>query len=166
MQRVTRAALVAALLAGATGCSHAEPAPRVLRLATANPAGAQHEPALRVFAARVARLSRGRLQIVFDDRWGRDGDAHETRLISDLGRGVADLGVAHTRSLARAGARRMDALDAPMLVDRYSLEAAVIAGRVGTQLLAGAGAAGLEGLALLGGPLARPVATRGPILGT
>ena len=63
----------------------------------------------------------------------------------------------------RAGARVFDVLDAPMLVDRYALQAVVIRGRLGRHLLAGTRVAGVEGLALLAGRLAYPVGTRGPI---
>src|SRR3954451_11905848 len=105
-------AAVVALLAGVAGCSESrsQPPARVLRLATANPAGVAHDPALRVFAARVARLSGGRLRISFDDRWGRDGNAHEVPMLRGLAAGSDDLAIAHTRSLARAGARDMEAL--------------------------------------------------------
>ena len=144
---------------GGGGGSHA----RVLRMEVANPGGPAHEPGAAFFAARVAALSHGRLRIAYDDRWGRGGEALETRLIRDVKAGRAELGVAHTRFLVRAGARSLDVLDAPMLVDRYALQAAVIDGALGRRMLAGTRAAGVEGLALLAGHLAHPVGTRGPI---
>ena len=56
-----------------------------------------------------------------------------------------------------------DALDAPMLVDRASLEAAVVRGPLGRHMLRGVRSAGLEPLALLAGPLAHPVGTTAPL---
>jgi len=163
--RVKRAVAIVVVAGGIGGCSRSHPhtPAHVLRLETANPAGVDHDPAMRFFAARVARLSGGRLRIAFDDRWGRDGDAREASLIRDVADGRAELGIAHTRALALAGARDMDALDAPMLIDRYSLEAAVIASPLAARMLAGTRGAEVEGLALLSGPLARPVGTRGPL---
>jgi TRAP-type C4-dicarboxylate transport system substrate-binding protein len=163
VRRLTQALVLVAVGAAIAGCSQSRPRAHVLRLATANRSGIEHDPALGFFAARVAQRSGGRLRIAFDDRWGRDGNAHEAALIGDVARGRAELGVVATRSLARAGARGMAVLDAPLLVDRYSLQAAVLASPLAVRLQAGTRAAGLEGLALLAGPLAHPVGTRGPV---
>jgi hypothetical protein len=162
VHRLTRALALVTVATAAAGCGHSQPRAHVLRLATANPSGIERDPGLRFFAARVAQLSRGKLRIAFDDRWGRDGNAHEATLMRDVEHGRADLGVVSTRSLARAGVVGMAALDAPLLIDRYSLESAVLASPLAGRLLAGTRAVGLEGLALLAGPLAHPVGTRGP----
>jgi TRAP-type C4-dicarboxylate transport system substrate-binding protein len=163
VQRLTRALALGAVMAAATGCSHAHPRAHVLRLASAAPAGVERNPGLRVFARRVAELSGGRLRIAFDDRWGLDGNAHEATLIRDVAHGRAELGIVSTRSLARAGVRGMAVLDAPLLVDRYSLQAVVVTSPMARRMLAGTRPLGLEGLALLAGPLAHPVGTRGPV---
>jgi TRAP-type C4-dicarboxylate transport system substrate-binding protein len=164
MRAVTTTLLFVAVATALTGCgrgggSHA----RVLRMEIANPAGPSHEPGAAVFAAKVVALSGGRLRIAYDDRWGHGGEALETRLIRDVQAGRAEIGVAHTRFLVRAGAHMFDVLDAPTLVDRNSLQAAVINGPLGKRMLAGTRAAGVEGLALLAGRLTHPVGTRGPI---
>jgi TRAP-type C4-dicarboxylate transport system substrate-binding protein len=88
-------ALAAGLaLVASTGCSGAGDKPaRVLRLASADPAGIEHEPAVAFFIDRVAKLSKGRLRIAVDERrapW------HEVRVLQDVARGEADLGWAHT----------------------------------------------------------------------
>jgi TRAP-type C4-dicarboxylate transport system substrate-binding protein len=164
MRAVTTMLPFIAVAAALTGCAGGGGSPtRVLRMEIANPAGPAHDPGAAFFAAKVAALSRGRLRIAYDDRWGHGAEALETRLIRDLKAGRAELGVAHTRFLVRAGARMFDVLDAPMLVDRYSLQDAVISGRPGKRMLADTRAAGVEGLALLAGRLAYPVGTRGPI---
>ncbi|TML05995.1 MAG: hypothetical protein E6G41_08810 [Actinobacteria bacterium] len=164
MRAVTIALLVVAVATALTGCGRGGGSrARVLRMEIANPAGLAHEPGAAFFAAKVAALSHGRVRIAYDDRWGRGGEALETRLIRDVNAGRAELGVAHTRFLVRAGARMFDVLDAPMLVDRYSLQAAVINGPLGKRMIERTRAAGVEGLALLAGRLTHPVGTRGPI---
>jgi TRAP-type C4-dicarboxylate transport system substrate-binding protein len=164
VRAVTTTLIFIAVAAALTGCSRGGGSPaRVLRMEIANPAGAAHDPGAAFFAAKVAALSHGRLRIAYDDRWGREGEALETGLIRDVKAGRAELGVAHTRFLVRAGARRFDALDAPTLVDRYSLQAAVITGPLGRRMLADTRAVGVEGLALLAGRLAYLIGTRGPI---
>jgi len=164
VRAVTTTLLFIAVATAPAGCSRGGGSPaRVLRMEIANPAGPAHDPGAAFFAAKVAALSHGRLRIAYDDRWGHQGEALETRLIRDVRAGRAELGIAHTRFLVRAGARMFDPLDAPMLVDRYSTQAAVVTGPVGRRMLADTRAAGVEGLALLAGRLAYPVGTRGPI---
>ena len=160
--RAVTAALVALLVATA-GCGTGGQHVRTLRLLTADPAGAEHDPALLFFAQRVALLSHGRLRIVIDDRLGHEGEPRESSLIAAVAHGRADLGFAHTRFVARAGARRLEALDVPGLIDRYELQAALIESPLGSRLLAATRAAGVEGLALLAGRLAHPVGTRRPV---
>ena len=60
-------AIAALAFAGCGGGSH----PLVLRLASADPRGIEHEPAVGYFADRVERLSGGRLRVVVDERWAR-----------------------------------------------------------------------------------------------
>jgi Bacterial extracellular solute-binding protein, family 7 len=122
----------------------------VLRLASADPAGIEHEPAVAFFIDRVAKLSKGRLRIAVDERrapW------HEVRVLQDVARGEADLGWAHTRTFDNVGVRSFVALDAPMLIDGYGAEHAVLRSSLATEMLAGTRSAGLHGLAVLSGDL-------------
>jgi TRAP-type C4-dicarboxylate transport system substrate-binding protein len=149
-------ALAAALaLVALTGCSDTrDRSPRVIRLASAAPAGIKHDPAVAFFADRVARLSHGRLRVAVDERWA---PGHEAQLLRDVARGAATLGWAHTSSLEQIGVRSFAALHAPMLVDGYDVEHAVMRGPLARQMLAGTRSVGLRGLALLSGPLSRLV---------
>jgi TRAP-type C4-dicarboxylate transport system substrate-binding protein len=149
-------ALAAALaLVAVTGCSHSRHKPmRTLRLASADPAGIQHDPAVSFFVDRVARLSNGRLRIAVDEHRAPD---REKQLLLDVARGHADLGWSHTSSFEQVGLRSFDALDAPMLVDGYAIERAVLRSSLASQMLAGTRSVGLHGLALLSGPLTRLV---------
>jgi TRAP-type C4-dicarboxylate transport system substrate-binding protein len=149
-------ALAAALaLVAVTGCSGSRHEPmRTLRLASADLAGVEHDPAIAFFVHRVATLSRGRLRIAVDERWA---PGHEKQLLLDVARGHADLGWSHTSSFEEVGVRSFDALHAPMLVDGYAIERAVLSSSLATQMLAGTRSVGLRGLALLSGPLSRLV---------
>jgi TRAP-type transport system periplasmic protein len=149
-------ALAAALaLVAMTGCSASRHRPvRTLRLASADLAGIEHDPAVAFFVDRVATLSNGRLRIAVDERWA---PGHETQLLRDVARGRADLGWSHTSSFEELGVRSFDALDAPMLVDGYAIERAVLHSSLATRMLAGTRSVGLDGLALLSGPLSRLV---------
>jgi TRAP-type C4-dicarboxylate transport system substrate-binding protein len=145
------------------GCSHAGSRPeRVLRLASADPAGVEHAPAVAFFVDRVAKLSGGRLRIVVDERWA---PGHETTLLRDVARGTTDLGWAHTRNFEPMGVRSFVPFDAPMLIDGYRVERAVLSSPLAARMLAGTRSAGLRGLALLSGPLSRLVGVGGPLRG-
>jgi TRAP-type C4-dicarboxylate transport system substrate-binding protein len=147
-------AAVLALVA-VTGCSDSRGRPmRTLRLASADPAGIEHDPAVSFFVDRVAKLSHGRLRIAADERWA---PGHEKQLLLDVARGDADLGWSHTSSFEEIGVRSFEALHAPMLVDGYGIERAVVQSSLATQMLAGTRSVGLRGLALLSGPLSRLV---------
>jgi hypothetical protein len=127
---------------------------RTIRLASADPAGIAHDPAVSFFVDRVAKLSNGRLRIAVDER---RAPGHEKQLLLDVAGGWDDLGWAHTSSFEEVGVRSFDALDAPMLVDGYRIERAVLRSSLAAQMLAGTRSVGLDGLALLSGPLSRLV---------
>lgn len=146
---------VALTLVAVTGCSGSRGGPtRTLRLASADSAGIEHDPAVAFFVDRVAALSKGRLRIAADERWA---PGHEKQLLLDVARGHADLGWSHANSFEELGVRSFDALDAPMLVDSYAIERAVLRSSLAAQMLAGTRSVGLRGLALLSGPLSRLV---------
>jgi TRAP-type C4-dicarboxylate transport system substrate-binding protein len=154
VRHVCALAAVVALVA-VTGCSGARHKPmRTLRLASADLAGIEHDPAVAFFADRVAKLSNRRLRIAVDERWA---PGHEKQLLLDVAHGRVDLGWAHTSSFEQLGVRSFDALHAPMLVDDDALERAVLRSSLAPQMLAGTGSVGLRGLALLSGPLSRLV---------
>jgi TRAP-type transport system periplasmic protein len=154
-------AAVAAL--GLAGCGGGGQHPRVLHMASADPLGIEHDPAVAFFADRVAQLSGGRLRIALDERWARGATAREAALLRDVAHGRADLGWAHASSFDRIGVESFQALQAPLLVDRDSTQDAVIHSPLAAHMLAGTRSAGLEGLALLAGPLSRLVGVNRPL---
>jgi TRAP-type C4-dicarboxylate transport system substrate-binding protein len=149
-----------------TGCGAAsKPAGLVLAMESPDPAGIEHDPAVAYFVNRVAQLSGGLLRIEVDNVRPQDGSVHETSVLRVVARGAADLGWAHTRSFGFVNVHAFDALDAPMLIDNYRTESAVIGSGLATSMLAGVNRAGLTGLALLAGPLNRLIGTRTPLRG-
>jgi TRAP-type C4-dicarboxylate transport system substrate-binding protein len=132
-------------------------------MASADPVGIEHDPAVAFFVDRVAQLSGGRLRIALDERWARGATAHEPALLRDVARGRADLGWAYASSFDRVGVNSFQVLQAPLLIDRPSVQDAVIRGPLAAQLLAGVRTAGLQGLALLAGPMSRLVGVNQPV---
>ena len=164
-----RATAVAAMLAvlSLTACGGAPPTGTVvLRMESPDPAGIEHDPAVEFFVSAVARLSGGRLRIEVENYpRGQDGSVDEAGVLRAVAGGEADLGWAHTGSFDAVGVHTFDALDAPMLIDNYSSETAVIRSHLAKQMLAGVKPAGLAGLALLAGPLNRLIGTSTPLRG-
>jgi TRAP-type C4-dicarboxylate transport system substrate-binding protein len=136
----------------------------VLRMESPDAAGIEPDPAVAFFVRQVAQLSDGRLRIDVENYpRGEDGSVDETGALRAVADGDADLGWAHTGSFDAVGVHAFDALDAPMLIDNYSSETAVIRSDLAKRMLAGVSAAGLAGLALLAGPLDRLVGTSTPL---
>ena len=163
-RRGMRRACIAAVAAlGLAGCGGAGQHARVLHMASADPLGVEHEPAVAFFIDRVAQLSGGRLRIALDERWARGATAREAALLRDVAHGRADLGWAHASSFDRIGVDSFQALQAPLLIDRDSTQDAVIHSPLAAQMLAGTRGAGLQGLALLAGPLSRLVGVNRPL---
>jgi TRAP-type C4-dicarboxylate transport system substrate-binding protein len=161
MRWACAAAVAALALAGCGGgvSQHA----RVLHMASADPLGVEHDPAVAFFVARVGQLSGGRLRIELDERWARGATAREAALLRDVAQGRADLGWAHTSSFDRVGVDSFQVLQAPLLIDRDTTQDAVIHSPLAARMLAGARRAGLQGLALLAGPLSRLVGVNRPL---
>jgi len=165
---MSRAALLLLALAvlSLTGCGAAsKPAGLVLVMESPDPAGIEHDPAVAYFVNRVAQLSGGRLHIEVDNVRPLDGSVDETAVLRAVARGSADLGWAHTRSFGSLNVHAFDALDAPMLIENYRTQSAVIRSSLAASMLAGVNRAGLRGLALLAGPLNRLTGTRTPLRG-
>jgi TRAP-type C4-dicarboxylate transport system substrate-binding protein len=136
----------------------------VLRMASPDPAGIQHDPAVELFVKRVARLSGGRLRIEVESYPRRvDGSVDEAGLLRAVAGGEADLGWARTASFDAVDVDAFDALEVPMLIESYPAETAVIRSALVKRMLAGVSRGGLTGLALLAGPLDRLIGTRTPL---
>ncbi len=117
------------------------------------------------FAANVARLSHGSLRIEVESGWRLGQVAYEDGLIGDVRGGKADLGIAGARAWDSVGVRSFRALGAPLLINSYALQDAVLTSGLTARMLKGLGALGLNGLGVLPGPLRYPVGITRPLLG-
>jgi TRAP-type C4-dicarboxylate transport system substrate-binding protein len=121
------------------------------------------EPAVQRFVDRVNELSRGALTINVDNL--NDGSASpEVGIVREVQSGKAQLAWVGTRVWDLFGVRSFAALSAPMLVDSYPLQAAVLRSDLPQKMLAGLDGHGLVGLAVLGDNIRYPAAAR-PIRG-
>src|SRR5207244_6643586 len=83
--------------------------------------------------------------------------SYESKTIDAVRRGQADLGAVGARVWDAFGVKSFRALVAPFLVDSLALEQRVLAGPLAARMLAGLDRAGVVGLAVLPGPLRRPL---------
>jgi TRAP-type C4-dicarboxylate transport system substrate-binding protein len=116
------------------------------------------------FAGAVKQLSKGKLQIAIQSPWRPDDPRFETDLITDVEAGKAPLGIVGSRAFDTSGIDSFQALQAPLLIDTVELERRVLASDVTRKMLAGVDKAGLVGLALLPGPIRRPMGYSKPLL--
>lgn len=113
------------------------------------------------FANAVKQLSNGTLQIAIKTPWRPNDPRYETDLIKDVETGKAQMGVTASRAFDTVGIDSFQALQAPFLIDSIALERKVLAGDIRQQMLAGIERSGLVGLAILPGPLRRPLGSAG-----
>jgi len=165
--------LALALAAAATsGCSTslggdkaggAAGGPVVLRMASAasNPSNA---PPVADFIRRVRALSGGSVQVTVINQWGDYTPSNQAQVVRAVAAGTVDLGWAGSEVFDTLGVPGLRALSAPMLIDSYPLENAVLTSTLPGRMLAGLGRAHVTGLAILGDALRHPVAVRRPLL--
>ena len=89
-------------------------------------------------------------------------------MIRAMRAGRADLAFAGTRAWDEFGAKRLRALDAPLLIDNYRLEERVLTSSAVDPMLGELRNLGLVGIGVLPGPIRRPSAYRtgSPLPGT
>jgi TRAP-type C4-dicarboxylate transport system substrate-binding protein len=154
---------------GAAGCGgagddraggKASPKPVTLTLASPLPDPAE----IRPFADEVERLSHGRVKIRFRNGWlGSPWRAFEAALIRDVIAGKADLGWIGIRSWHDVGVTSFDALQAPLVVDSYALQGAVLESGVADPMLEDTEPLGLVGLGVVPGPLRKLLGVDRPL---
>lgn len=137
--------------------------PVVLRLAN-TAANVDYWPAIEHFAVRVRARSGGALLIQFVNGWGEFADDAEQQVVRAVAAGRVDLGWAGARVFDTLGATSFEALQAPMLIDSYALEDAVVRSDLPGQMLPGLNHLGVAGLAILPDGLRKPIAVKKPIL--
>ena len=156
MSRSGLAALLAAAAAVAAGCGggaeHANKAggsapPVVLRMADGYNPALELEPAVAYFVRRVRELSKGQLRIKVIDNWAGTTPEFEQEVVR-ASRQVRPMSAGSGRaSSTRMGVNSFQALTAPMLIDNYRLERAVIGSGIPARMLSGLERLGVAGLA-------------------
>lgn len=156
----------------ASGCSTAAggdkaggPAggPVVLRMANAA-SDLSQAPGVADFVRRVGVVSGGSIQIKVINQWGDYAPGNEAQVVHAVAAGTADLGWAGSAAFDAIGDSSFRALSAPMLIDSYPLENAVLTSTMPARMLAGLSRVHVTGLAILGDGLRHPVAVRRPLL--
>jgi len=163
---------LAAAAAAAAGCGAAAGGDKaggpaggqvVLRMAS-TPFGLADVPPVADFARRVRALSGGSIQVKVINEWGAYTPGAEAQVVRAVAAGTVDLGWAGSRVFDTIGVPGFRALSAPMLIDSYPLEKAVLRTAIPGQMLAGLGSVHVTGLGVLGDVLRRPVSARRPLL--
>jgi TRAP-type transport system periplasmic protein len=109
------------------------------------------------FVKAVERLSGGSVRIDVKASWRRGQFDQEAQTIADVRAGKFDLALVGARAWDTVGVTTFQALLAPFLVDSYALQRRVLGSEVAGRMLAGVEQLGLVGVALLPGPLRRPL---------
>jgi TRAP-type transport system periplasmic protein len=138
-------------------------APVVLRLASTG-GNIDQTPAVAYFVKRVDELSGGNLRIDVVDEWADFASDAEQQVVRDVAAHEVDLGWVGSRIFDTLGVDSFQALTAPMLIDSYALENAVIANGVTVEMMEGLDELGVLGLAVLADGLRRPTSVDAPIL--
>jgi TRAP-type transport system periplasmic protein len=138
--------------------------PVVLRMANAY-GDLQSAPVIEHFVSQVKERSGGNLRIQVASTWGDYADDAEQQVVRAVANGEVDLGWAGARVFDTMGVTSFQALQAPMLIDSYPLEQAVVASNLPGQMLQGLDKVGVRGLGVLPDGLRKPVAVKQPLLG-
>lgn len=163
---VTTAIAAGACTSGGTGDNKAGGPGEPLLLRMANTSGeVGYQPAVEYFVDRVEELSGGDVRIEVVDHWGDFASDAEQQVVRDVSTGAVDLGWVGTRVFDTMGVESFQALTAPMLIDSYALEDAVIESGMTDQMLRGLDDLGVVGLGVLADGLRKPVAVAAPLLG-
>jgi len=139
--------------------------PAVLRMADLNAGSDLHgTPEIQYFVQRVSDLSGGKMSVKVDYSVGGLAMNAEQQVVKDVAAGSFDLGFAGTSVFDTLGVPSFQALSAPMLIDSYPLEDAVIRSSLPATMMAGLAKLDVTGLAILGDEMRRPIGVRQPIL--
>ena len=164
---------VAAMVIVAAGCSSdgagadkAGGSGEPVELVMANPYGGLDQlPGVAYFVDRAEEISGGEVRITVVDDYGDFESDAEQRVVRDVSSGEVDLGWVGTRVFDTMGVKSFQALTAPMLVDSYALQDAIIESGITAQMLTALDELGVTGLAVLADGLRKPVGVDEPIVG-
>jgi TRAP-type C4-dicarboxylate transport system substrate-binding protein len=159
-------AIVAASCAASGGSDKAGGSGEPVVLRMANTYGDLGQlPALAYFIDRVEEFSGGDVRIAVVNSYGDFSPDVEQQVVRDVATGEVDLGWVGTRIFDTMSVRSLRALTAPMLVDSYALENAVIESGITEQMLPALEDVGVVGLGVLADGLRKPIGVNGPIVG-
>ena len=139
-------------------------APVVLRLASTG-GDIRQTPAVEYLVERVDELSGGKLRIEVVDEWAEFASDAEQQVVQDVAAREVDLGWVGSRVFDTLGVKSFQALTAPMLVDSYALQNAVIDSGVAEDMMEPLDELGVVGLGVLADGLRRPIGVTAPLLG-
>jgi TRAP-type transport system periplasmic protein len=137
--------------------------PVTLRIATVN-GDLGYTPQISYLADRVRQLSGGNVRIDHVLSVGNFAPDAEQQVVHGVANGTFDLGFVGTRIFDTLGVKTFQALSAPMLIDSYPLERAVIGSGIPRQMMAGLGRLRVTGLTVLADGLHKPNAVAHPLL--
>jgi len=116
------------------------------------------------FIRRVRILSHRSIRIQVINQWGDYAPSNEAQVVRAVAAGTVDLSWAGSEAFDTIGDPGFRALSAPMLIDSYRLETAVLRSTVPVRMLTGLSLVHVTGLAVLGEGLRHPIAVRRPLL--
>jgi TRAP-type transport system periplasmic protein len=156
---------------GASGCGGAggdraggKGSTKAVTLTLANPLPSPDE--LRPFADEVERISHGTVKITLRNGWiGWPWRRTEAALIRDVAVGKSDLGWVGSRAFDDVGVKSFDPLHAPLVVESYDLEGALLDAGIADPMLEDVEPLGLVGLGVLPGPLRKLLGVSRPLTG-
>ncbi len=139
--------------------------PVVFRLANTGLDLLSQKPAAADFIERVSALSAGQMRIEVINEVGGFAPDNEAQVVHAVASGRVDIGITGTGVFDSMGVLGLRAVSAPMLIDSYPLEKAVIESNLTRQMLEQLQSLNLSGLGVLAGALHMPVAVHRPLLG-
>lgn len=137
--------------------------PVVLRMGSATGDLRLH-PSVDYFVHRVGELSSGDIRIEVIGEWGEFAPDAEQLVVRSVAAGEIDLGWVGSRVFDTLGVHSFQALTAPMLIDTYGLENAVIESGITEQMMQALDDVGVVGLGVLPDGLRKPIGVASPIL--
>lgn len=170
MKKTQLAALAAGVALAVVGCTpgsvdKAGGTTDAVTVRLANPYGSlTYVPQVTAFVNAAQQVSAGALRVEVVDEWGHFEPGFETKLIGDVARGEIQLGWVGTRAFDLDDRTALRALTAPMLVDSYELQRALLDSELPKDMLAALDSPGVTGLAILAGGLRKPFSVQQPMV--
>ncbi|MEO6711946.1 MAG: TRAP transporter substrate-binding protein DctP [Mycobacteriales bacterium] len=119
---------------------------------------------LATFVRRVSEATKGQVRIEVVSVFGGHASDAEAKVVRAVGSGSMDLGWIGSQVFDTLGVTSLSALSAPMLIDSYPLERAVLDSPMAGRMLAGVAAAHVVGIGINPGYLTLPISSTKPLL--